>query len=213
MNTQTFTSEQFFDISGFSYLEIFSGKTNVWETIPALQEFIIALFEKGIVKGNYKEKYVFIGDGAVIEEGAVIKGPCIVGKNSVIGHSAFLRESCLIGDNVHIGHAVEVKNSIFLNNSHAAHLNYIGDSIIGNRVNIAAGAILTNFRLDHKTIMVKTEEQTIDTNLTKLGSIIGDDSNIGANAVLNPGTILEKNVIVYPLTSVRGVHAMGSVVR
>lgn len=213
MDKNNFLKNIFFDTSEFSFPNIFSENSNVWEAIPKIGEFIRELFEKGIVKENYKEKYVFIGEGTRVEEGVCIQGPCIIGKNSVIGHGAFLRENCLIGDTVTIGHGVEVKNSILLNYSHAAHLNYIGDSIIGNCVNIAAGAILTNFRLDQKPVQIKTGESIIETNLTKLGAIIGDYSSVGANAVLNPGTILGKHVVVYPLTSVKGVHAKDSVIR
>ncbi len=158
-------------------------------------------------------KDIFVGEGTTIQEGAVIIGPAIIGKNCVIGHCSLIRENCILGDNVHIGHAVEIKNSVFLNSAIAAHLNYIGDSLIGKNANISGGAILANFRLDKKTIAIRNGIEKIDTGLQKFGSIVGDGSSIGVNTVLNPGTILGKKTVVYPLTSVTGVHQDGEVIK
>ncbi|MBI2622689.1 MAG: hypothetical protein HYW64_01170, partial [Candidatus Levybacteria bacterium] len=163
-------------------------------------------------KPNYG-KNIFIGKDTLVEDYAVIKGPAIIGKNCFIGHASYLRGGCILGDNVHIGHGAEIKNSILLNNAIAAHLNYIGDSIIGSNVNISGGAMLANFRFDKKSVTIKTENKRIDTGLSKFGAILGDNSTIGVNAVLNPGTLLGKNTIVYPLTSVKGVHKDGEVIR
>ena len=64
---------------------------------------------------------------------------------------------------------------------------------------------MANFRLDGKPVIVRGSKK-IETRLAKFGSIIGDDSKIGVNAVLNPGTVLGKKIIVYPLLFVKGVH-------
>ncbi|OGH18827.1 MAG: hypothetical protein A3F31_04600 [Candidatus Levybacteria bacterium RIFCSPHIGHO2_12_FULL_38_12] len=210
----TFFTEDFFDTSDFPFADLFVKDKKAWEVLGRLQEYIISLFENGVVQENYQgKKHVYIGEGTEIFDGAFVTGPCIIGKNSIIGHSAFLRENCVIGDSVHIGHGVEVKNSLMFNGSCAAHLNYIGDSIIGNKVNIAGGAILANFRFDQKPISIKHKEKIIETGLTKFGAIIGDSSQIGVNAVLNPGTILGKGCLLYPLTSVRGVYEQNSIIK
>lgn len=214
MGNNLFLTDEFFDTSEFPFAEIFDKQENAWEVLKRLNSFIISLFDKGIVKENYQgKKYVFVGDGSQVLDEALIIGPCVIGKNSVIGHASLLRENCLIGDNVHIGHGVEVKNSLFFNDSRASHLNYIGDSIIGKSVNIAGGAMLANYRFDQKSVIVKYQEEKMNTGLLKFGSIIADNCQIGVNAVLNPGTILGKGCVVYPLTSVRGVYEKNSVIK
>lgn len=141
------------------------------------------------------------------------KGKLIKGKNCKIAKSAFIRGGVILGDNVIVGHAVELKNCIIMNNTNIAHLNYIGDSIVGEYVNIGGGAMLANFRLDAKPVHIKHKENKISTNLEKFGAVIGDNTKIGVNAVLNPGTILGKNCQVYPLTSVIGYHPDDSTIK
>jgi len=207
-----FSPEKFFDYSSLSFADIFPEYKPVWNVLSALSLYIQQQFDSGSIKGNYKEN-IFIGEGTIVHKSAEIIGPAIIGKNCTISYGAYLREYCLIGDNVMIGHTVEIKNSIILNDSACAHLNYIGDSIIGSGVNIGGGAIIANRRLDKKSVMVKTSDTKIDTQLNKMGAIIGDNSSIGANAVLNPGTVLGRNSLVYPLTSVNGYYAEGSHVK
>jgi UDP-N-acetylglucosamine diphosphorylase / glucose-1-phosphate thymidylyltransferase / UDP-N-acetylgalactosamine diphosphorylase / glucosamine-1-phosphate N-acetyltransferase / galactosamine-1-phosphate N-acetyltransferase len=208
------TPDIFFDFSQFQWNNIFSDITNVWEALPKIIPFITSQFSNGIITANYQDRNdVFIGEGTVIQPGVHIPGPAIIGKNCILGHASLYREGVIIGDNTHIGHAVEVKHSIILNNAAAAHLNYIGDSIIGNNVNISGGTILANFRLDKKPILIKTKEKIYNTELRKFGAIIGDNSNVGVNSVLNPGTILGKNCLVYPLQSARGYYENNEIIK
>lgn len=198
MKNSIFSPTNFFDLSSFNYRKIFDDVENVWEAIPKIAGFIKLKTKK--------RKNILISRGTIVEKTAIIKGPAIIGKNCHIGPGSFIRENCIIGDGVHIGHAVEIKNSIVLNRAVIAHLNYVGDSIVGSDVNFSGGAIAANYRFDGSEIKVKIREKLIRTQLIKFGSIIGNGSKIGVNAVLNPGTILGKNTIVYPLTSVTGVH-------
>lgn len=209
-----FKKENFFDLSDFEFKDIFSDIDSVWDVLPKIGPYLELLFSNKILIGNYKgKKNVFIGEGSVVHDNVEILGPVIIGKNCIISHASYLRENCLLGDNVRIGHAVEVKNSIFLTGGVAAHLNYIGDSVIGNNVNISGGAMLANFRLDKKPVAIRNREEIINTNLEKFGAIVGDDSIIGVNAVLNPGTILGKKTIVYPLISVKGAHLDNGIIK
>lgn len=209
-----FRTEKFFDLSTFAYRDIFTDTNYVWEVLPKIKEYIEMQFKSGQLKANYKDKEnVYIGEGTIIQEGVTIVGPAIIGKYVLLGHSSYVRENCIIGNNVQLGHAVEVKGSIFLDDSKAAHLNYVGDSIIGGKVNISGGAILANYRLDKKPIMVIAGENKIETGLEKFGSIVGDRSSIGVNSVLNPGTILGKNTLIYPLICVKGVHKDNEIIK
>ncbi|OGH12168.1 MAG: hypothetical protein A2857_03270 [Candidatus Levybacteria bacterium RIFCSPHIGHO2_01_FULL_36_15] len=205
--------EAYFNLNDCYFSDIFKDINFVWEALSKTKDYITNVFHEGIIKPDYKNNFVFIGKGTIIQEGVQIQGPAVIGKNCFLGHSSFIRENCILGEGVHIGHAVEIKNSIFLNKAVAAHLNYIGDSIIGNNVNISGGAILANFRLDKKSVSIKKGGKKIETCLDKFSSIVGDDVIIGVNSVLNPGTLIGKNSLVYPLTSVSGFYAAYSIIK
>lgn len=91
-----------------------------------------------------------------------------------------------------IGPGSELKTSFMFPGSKIAHLNFIGDSILGSNVNIEAGAIVANYRneLDDKTIRILLDGKMIDTGVDKFGALIGDRSRVGANAVIAPGALL-----------------------
>ncbi|MCL5010530.1 MAG: hypothetical protein M1289_02915 [Patescibacteria group bacterium] len=206
--------ESFFNIDSFRFKEIFDHTAFPWEALSKINSYIKRITAFKLRPNHKKFPDVFVGEGTRLEEGVLISGPALIGKNCVIGHGALIRGGCILGDNVHIGHACEIKHSIFLDNAVSAHLNYVGDSVIGSFVNIAAGAVLANLRLDKKNIAVYPgKDKRIDTNLKKFGAIIGDGSNIGVNAVLNPGTILGKNTIVYPLSFVKGIHKDSEIIK
>lgn len=214
MDNKLFSPSNFFDLNNVFFADFISGFSISWQIVSGIESYIKEQFSSGNFRPNYRQQdAIFIGEGSVINEGAFIKGPAIIGRNCVIGHGALLRENCLIGDNVQMGHAVEIKNSIVMNNSKVAHLNYVGDSVIGCNVNISGGAMLANFRLDKHSVTVKYKDKKIDTGLVKFGSIIGDNSVVGANAVLNPGTILSKNCSVFPLVSVSGYYPSNETVK
>ena len=195
-----FNGEKFFDDDKFK--ELFT-QNNIWNAIPKIADFL---------KTNSKKK-IKVGKGTIIHPSAEIIGPAIIGENCTIGPHVYLRENCIIGNNVHIGHAVEIKNSIIMDGAAIAHLNYIGDSIVGRNVNISGGAMLANLRLDKRLVAIKFEDKKIETGLQKFGAIVGDDSFIGVNAVLNPGTILGKRTRVYPLVSISGIYGDDSIIK
>jgi UDP-N-acetylglucosamine diphosphorylase / glucose-1-phosphate thymidylyltransferase / UDP-N-acetylgalactosamine diphosphorylase / glucosamine-1-phosphate N-acetyltransferase / galactosamine-1-phosphate N-acetyltransferase len=135
---------------------------------------------------------------AVIEHNVTIKSPVIIGPNCFVGANAYLRGGVWLMDGVRIGTGCEIKSSVIFNNSAIAHFNFIGDSIIGSYVNFEAGSITANHynERNDKQISIKYNEQIIETDTTKFGALVGDQSTIGANAVLSPGTILHRGVNV-----------------
>ena len=135
---------------------------------------------------------------AIVEKNAILKAPLIIEENCFVAANACLRNGVFLSKNVKIGMGVEIKSSIILNNSAIAHFNFIGDSIIGENVNFEAGSITANHfnEREYKEIFVKIDDNIINTKVVKFGSLIGDYSKIGANAVLSPGTILKKNSVV-----------------
>lgn len=196
--------DNFFNLSEFKHKELFVNNKPAFFALKILNQYL---------KKKLKNKTIMIGPNTVVEPGVVIKGPAIIGKNCQIRHGAYIRDGVVIGDNCIIGNSTEVKHSILFNKVMAAHLNYVGDSILGNQVNLGGGAKLANMRLDGKKVTVNFKGKKIKTNMLKLGSIIGDNVDIGCNAVLNPGTVLSKKCKVYPLTSVKGFHKPESVIK
>lgn len=194
-----------FGYEDFSHANLFSESQNLWDPIKNLDLYIENFL------GPTRE--IFIGKDVEIDPSVKIKDKLIIGNNSTIADSVLIRGNCIIGDNVHIGHGVEIKHSIILNNSAVAHLNYVGDAIIGRDVNIGGGVIVANWRFDKKNITLKINDEKLDTGMEKFGALIGDGSRIGVNSAINPGTILGKNSVVYPLVSVYGSHIEGSIIK
>lgn len=154
------------------------------------------------------------GKGVLVESGALIKSPAIIGDMTEVRQGAYLRGYCLIGARCVVGHVTEVKHSIFLDDAKAGHFAYLGDSILGNDVNLGAGTKLANLRFASGDVQVKTKEGPISTGLRKLGAIFGDKTQTGCNSVTNPGTLLGKKSIVMPNTTApSGYHSNSSLIR
>lgn len=181
-----------------------SSFTYGFEALSGISQMITELSAR--LSDEYAELYekVWVHKSAKLSESAYIKGPCIIGKNSEIRHGAFIRGSVLIGEECVVGNSTEVKNSILFDRVQVPHFNYAGDSILGYKVHLGAGAITSNVKSDKSLITVKGVAE-IRTNLRKFGALVGDCSEIGCNAVLNPGTVIGKSCTVYPLSNVRGV--------
>lgn len=202
-------SEQWLDLTHTMAADVLAGECP-WEILADLSDLIRA-WGQTLSRDDYTEitPGVFLARDVRVSPTATIAGPCIVGAGSEIRSGAFLRGSTLIGRGCVIGNSTEVKNAILFDGVKAPHFNYIGDSILGFGAHLGAGAILSNMRCDGAPIVLRTTPPK-STKRRKLGSVIGDGCEIGCHAVLNPGTILGRGSIVYPLTSVRGVHPEGS---
>jgi len=195
-----FQPSYFFDLNPFAYPELFADCQYVWEAIQKLPSFFenYASYEirTEIPTGAHivNPESIFIGKGTIIEPGAYIRGPCVIGSHCIIRHGAYIRGSFVCGDHCVIGHDTEIKTAIFLNHVHAAHFAYVGDCILGNRVNLGAGTKCANLRFDHQPIVIQDSHQEIETGLKKLGAMMGDGSQTGCNAVVLPGTCIGREV-------------------
>lgn len=145
---------------------------------------------------------------ATIEAGVTLKAPVIIGKDCFIGANAYFREGVFLDANVKIGPGCEIKSSIICSQTAIAHFNYVGNSIVGYQVNFEAGAIAANHHNERvqKEISVIHNERIIETGVSKFGALVGDNSKIGANAVLAPGTMLEKKTIVRRLQLIEQIQ-------
>jgi NDP-sugar pyrophosphorylase family protein len=124
-----------------------------------------------------------------------------------------VRENVIAGDGVVMGNSCEFKNCILFNGAQVPHFNYVGDSVLGHQAHLGAGVILSNVKLDHREIMVAASDGNIATGLTKFGAIIGDHTEIGCNTVINPGSVVGRNCIIYPGANFRGVLPDSSIVK
>lgn len=170
-----------------------------WDLLTA-NEFLIEkirpvnegqLEENVWIKGNGK---VAIGEGTVIKSGSYIEGSVFIGDNCEIGPNSYIRANTSIGDNCHIGNAVEIKNSIIMDGTKIPHLSYVGDSVIGCRCNLGAGAKIANLRFDDASVKVKG----VDTRRRKFGAIISDGVKTGINACIDAGTVIGNNTLIGP---------------
>lgn len=213
-----FQPSQFFDLLHFPHASLFENCGEVWLALKNISPYLKQQkhrIEIEIPKSVYLDKadLISIGKGSVIEPGAYIRGPCIIGENCTIRHGAYIRGDVIAGNRCVIGHTTEVKGAIFLNDAHAAHFAYVGDSILGNRVNLGAGTKCANLKLNDTPVTLHIGGQEFQTGLRKFGAIIGDGSQIGCNAVTNPGVIIGKNTFCYPGINVNGFIPENSIVR
>ncbi len=168
-----------------------------------LNEYLLKNKLKHEIKGKVEEGAVIIppveiGEGTVVRSGSYIIGPVKIGKNSRIGPNCLIRPYTSIGDNCHIGNAVEVKNSIIMDSSNTPHLNYVGDSIIGENSNLGAGTITANLRHDRGNIKVEIKGKLEDSGRHKLGAIIGHNVKTGINVSIYPGRKIGSGSLVGP---------------
>ena len=130
---------------------------------------------------------VTVAETARIRSGAYIEGPTFIDEGSDIGPNCYIRPCTSIGKNVRVGNACEIKNSIIMDQTHVGHLSYVGDSILCERCNLAAGTITANLRLDDEPVKMVVKGEVVDTGRRKLGAILGDNVKTGINALLMPG--------------------------
>jgi UDP-N-acetylglucosamine diphosphorylase/glucosamine-1-phosphate N-acetyltransferase len=197
--------------SGLLYQELASwlDLSYPWDLLAANESMLAE--QKGQNLGQMEDNVVLkgevvIGEKTVVRSGTYIEGPVIIGAGCRIGPNCYIRPATSIGDNCHIGAAVEVKNSIIMKDTDFPHLNYVGDSVVGEGCNFGAGTKVANLRLDKQNIYV----MGIDTRRRKLGAVIGDRVETGINASINVGTMIGNNTFIGPGVVVSGTIAPDS---
>lgn len=199
-----FRTDDLLDLTQFAFPELFDGCAYAWDALRKLPEFVKARVQPaqfGMVSGTpFIGANVFIGKGTEIEHGAVIKGPAIIGANCQIRANAYIRENVIVGDGCVLGNASEFKNCMLFNGSQVPHFSYVGDSILGAKAHLGAGVILSNV----KSLKGNVRVGDLDTGLRKFGAILGDGADVGCNCVLNPGSVIGRNSILYPNVAWRG---------
>lgn len=216
---EPFSIDTYFDLKDFDHREWLRLFEFPWQILSEIEKYIRSQ-RLGIIEGVVSPsaylvhpELISIGKGTIVEPGAYIQGPCIIGKNCTVRHGAYIRGNFLCGDHCIVGHDTEIKNVIFLTDVRAGHFAYIGDSILGNLVNLGAGTICANLKFNHSPIDIHHNGEKIETNLKKFGAILGDGVQTGCNSVLNPGSLVGKETFIYPCLNVGGVIPANSVVK
>ena len=212
-----FKPEDLFDLTQTEHAALFDGCEHAWDGLKRLKDYLernVRPELKNRCEGRaYIGDRVFIGEGTMVEDGVMIKGPAIIGRNCQIRHNAYLREDVIVGDNCIIGNCCEFKHSLLFNNAVVPHFAYVGDSILGHKAHLGAGVKVSNIKLLAGNVSVEIEGQPVDTGLRKFGALIGDHTDIGCNAVLNPGSILGRGCLLYPNTNWRGILPANMIVK
>jgi len=219
-------SDFFKSFEGFPFPELFDKHlkghydlTFIWDAIRRIHNGFVAQRVKpqilGIVEDGaiLKGEDIYIGRNSRVQSGAMIVGPTILGNNVEVRHGAYIRGNVIAGDGAVIGHASEVIRSILLAGAKAPHFNYVGDSILGSKVNLGAGTKLSNLKNDESEIKVHADGTVYNTGVKKFGAVLGDGCMLGCNSVTNPGTLMGPNCRVYPNAVVSGYFPPNTIVK
>ena len=211
VNKQVKISE-LFSLKNDYLFPLFDGKEYPWQVLPEIKCHLQRLLENPPEGFSLLCEGILIGKEVKIAKTATIIPPAIIGTGTEIRPNAYLRGNVITGEHCVLGNASEFKNCVLLHNVQAPHYNYVGDSVLGNHAHLGAGAVCSNLKGDRSNVIIHGNTE-METNLRKLGAILADGTDIGCGCILNPGTIIGKNTLIYPLTSVRGVIAENSIVK
>jgi bifunctional UDP-N-acetylglucosamine pyrophosphorylase/glucosamine-1-phosphate N-acetyltransferase len=177
-----------------------------WDLL-AIQERVMAVLDDeisgevhpaAVIEGKLK-----LGKGSRILPGVFIEGNVVIGEGCKIGPNCYVRGSTAIGDNCIVGQSVEVKNSIILSGTSIGHLSYVGDSILGKKVNFGAGTIVSNFRHDARNHLSAVNGVQMDTGRLKFGTVVGDGVHTGIGTLIYPGRKIGAGMFTLPGDIVR----------
>jgi UDP-N-acetylglucosamine diphosphorylase / glucose-1-phosphate thymidylyltransferase / UDP-N-acetylgalactosamine diphosphorylase / glucosamine-1-phosphate N-acetyltransferase / galactosamine-1-phosphate N-acetyltransferase len=212
-----YRAEDLFDLTQTEHADLFEDCEFAWDALKKLRSYMAITLKPGF---HHKEEgasfigpNVFIGEGTVVEYGAMIKGPAIIGRNCQIRHNAYIREDVIVGNNCVIGNSCELKSSVVFNNAQVPHFSYVGDSILGYKAHLGAGVKISNIKLVPGNVTVEKDGIPFDTGLRKFGALLGDSTDVGCNSVLNPGSIIGRGSIIYPNTFWRGILPPNMIVK
>lgn len=194
-----------FDITHTLAAKLFEGKQYPWQVLKEIKTFILELgAELNPEEFDHPEDDIWVAKDAIIAPTACLNGPLIVDHAAEIRHCAFIRGSAIVGKGAVVGNSTELKNCILFDGVQVPHFNYIGDSVLGYKAHMGAGSVTSNVKSDKRDIVIHNA-QGLETGLRKIGAMLGDRVEVGCNSVLNPGTIIGRDCIVYPTSCVRGI--------
>ena len=195
-----------FDLSHTMAAPLLETTEYPWEALASIGELILRLGQ-GLSAEEYDHpaEDVWIAKDATVFPTAYIKGPCIIGHGTEVRQCTFIRGSALVGEHCVVGNSTELKNVILFDNVQVPHYNYVGDSILGYKAHMGAGAVTSNVKSDKTLVVIHNGDENLETGRKKVGAMLGDGAEVGCNSVLNPGTVIGRGSNVYPTSCVRGV--------
>ncbi len=212
-----FEPADYLDLSHTQHGALFLADEPVWSAIKNIAGYLKEGLRPGIEgevhPGAFVGPAVRIGPGTVVEAGAVIKGPAWIGANCQVRPGCYVRENVIVGDAVVMGNSSEFKNCVLFDGCEVPHFNYVGDSILGYKAHLGAGVVLSNVRLDRGEVVVRNGAEHIATGMRKFGAIIGDLAEIGCNSCINPGSLIGRRSVVYPLSNFSGILPEQSILK
>ena len=183
-----------------------------WEILPRIGDFIRELGKTlRPEEFDHPQEDVWIARDVRLYPNHYIAGPCISDREAEIRPGAFIRGNAIVGKKAVVGNSTELKNAILFDGVQVPHFNYVGDSVLGWKAHLGAGAVTSNVKSDKLPVVIKGEEAQIPTGRKKVGAMVGDEVEVGCNSVLCPGTVIGKNAMVYPLSRVRGLVPAGHI--
>jgi len=206
------TVEALYDLSHTQAAPLLEQVTYPWEALDGLGDFIRRLGETlPAEEYDHPAPTVWVHKTATVFPSAYLGDNIIIGADTEVRHGAFLRGNALVGAGAVVGNSTELKNVILFDGVQVPHYNYVGDSVLGYKSHMGAGAITSNVKSDKTLVTVKAEGLAIETGRKKFGAMLGDHVEVGCGSVLNPGTVVGRHSRVYPLSSVRGVVPADSI--
>ena len=207
-------SYNLFDFSHSIAAPLLQKSTYPWQVLSEIAEFIHQIapsLDRKIYTDQGND--IYVAKDAVIAPSAHVQGPCIICPGAEIRHCAFVRGSVIIDAGAVVGNSTELKNCILFDAVQVPHYNYVGDSILGYKAHLGAGAVTSNVKSDKSEVVIKGEDFALQTGRKKVGAVLGDGVEVGCGAVLCPGTVIGKHSTIYPLVRVRGVIPEGHIVK
>lgn len=210
MSDFDFSAAAYLDLSRTTHPSLFAAGEPVWAAVGKIRGYLEAMLEPGIhgevFPGAYLGERVYVGKGTKVMPGAVILGPAWIGDGCFVAPGCYIRENVIIDHGCIVANSSEFKNCVLFEECEVPHFNYVGDSLLGYKAHLGAGAVLSNWRLDHQTITIPLPDGSRrDTGLPKFGAVVGDHVDIGCQCTISPGSLIGRHSVIYPNTHWRGV--------
>jgi NDP-sugar pyrophosphorylase family protein len=178
-----------------------------WDLLPWMEFFVqgaqklsehsaLTVIDPSLYQG---EGILMASGSCQVKPGVVIEGTVVLGKECSLGPNCYLRGPISMGDRCRVGQAVELKNSALGDDTCIPHLSYVGDSILGSRINLGAGTKCSNYRHDgseHKALL--PDGTWVATGRTKWGTVLGHDVKLGCNSTIYPGRMVAPKLQTRP---------------
>ena len=205
-------TEALFDFSHTVMGDMLKKCRYPWEALPHIGAWVEGIGATLPVSEYERvEEGVWVARSASVAPSALLTAPCIIGLGAEVRHCALVRGSVVVGAGAVVGNSTELKNAILLDGVQVSHFNYVGDSILGYRAHLGAGAVTSNVKSDKSEVCVMVGQVRIATGRKKLGAMVGDRVEVGCGCVLNPGSVIGRGSRIYPLCAVRGTVPQGCI--